>query len=330
VNAAVQDTLPVALTGASWTCGGAGGASCAAANGSGSINTTITVPLAGVITFGVNATITAGFSGTLSNTLTVVMPSNIQNNLSSSATDQTSVSAAVQTGVIIVSGISGTTSEAGGSATFTVVLGNQPTANVSIGLSSNDTTEGTVSPASLVFTSANWSSSQLVTVTGVNDNLDDGDVAYSIITAAATSSDAKYNGLNAADVSVTNTDDDTAGITLSAISGDTTEAGGTATFTVVLNSQPSANVTIGLSSNDTSEGTVSPASLVFTSVNWNSSQLVTVTGVNDDADDGDVVYSIITAAASSSDAKYNGLNAADVNVTNLDDEGELVFFSDFE
>ena len=58
----------------------------------------------------------------------------------------------------------------------------------------------------------------------------------------------------------------------------TTEAGGTASFTVVLTSQPTANVTIGLSSSDTSEGTVSPTSLTFTSSNWSTPQLVTVSG----------------------------------------------------
>ena len=36
----------------------------------------------------------------------------------------------------------------------------------------------------------------------------------------------------------------------------TTEAGGTDTFTVVLNSQPTADVTIGLSSSDPAEGGV--------------------------------------------------------------------------
>src|SRR5205814_938652 len=62
----------------------------------------------------------------------------------------------------------------------------------------------------------------------------------------------------------------------------TTEAGGTATFTVVLNAQPTADVTIGLSSSNPSEGTPSPASLTFTPANWNTPQTVTVTGVNDD------------------------------------------------
>ena len=77
------------------------------------------------------------------------------------------------------------------------------------------------------------------------------------MTAAATSSDRGYNGLDAADVSVTNADDDTAGFIVTPISGLlTTEAGGTATFTVVLTTQPTANVTIGLSTSDATEGTV--------------------------------------------------------------------------
>ena len=167
---------------------------------------------------------------------------------------------------ITVSPTSGlTTTEAGSTATFTVVLTWQPSANVTIGLSSSDTTEGTVSPASLTFTTANWSTAQTVTVTGVNDFLDDGNIAYSIVTAAATSARPVYSGMNASDVAVTTTDDDVSGFTVDPTSGlTTTEAGGTATFTVVLTAQPTANVSTALSTNDATEGTVSPASLTFT------------------------------------------------------------------
>ncbi|MBN1188258.1 MAG: FG-GAP repeat protein, partial [Dehalococcoidales bacterium] len=161
---------------------------------------------------------------------------------------------------ITVSDISGDTTEAGGTATFTIVLNTEPSADVTIDLSSDDTTEGTVLPTSVTFTSGNSDSPQTVTVTGVDDYIDDGDIIYNIITAAATSEDTNYDDLDADDVAVTNTDDDTAGITVSTISGNTTEAGGTADFTIVLDSQPTANVTIGLSSDDTSEGTVSPTS----------------------------------------------------------------------
>ena len=200
------------------------------------------------------------------------------------------------------------------------MLRSQPTADVTIGLSSNDTTEGTVSPSTLTFTTVNWNVAQTVTVTGVNDDLDDGDIVYRIVTAAAVSADLNYGGFDPIDVLVTNTDDDTAGITVTPTSGlTTTEAGGTATFTVVLNAQPTADVAIGLSSSNTAEGTVGP-SLTFTSANWNTPQTVTVTGVNDALDDGDIAYTIVTAAATSADALYNGINAADVAVTNTDND----------
>jgi hypothetical protein len=214
-----------------------------------------------------------------------------------------------------------TTTEAGGQATFTVVLTSQPTANVSIGLSSSNTNEGTVSPSSLTFTNGNWNSAQTVTITGANELIDDGDIAYTIFTAAASSSDANYNGLDASDVSVTNTDNDVAGITVNPTSGlTTTEAGGQATFSMVLNSQPMANVTIDLSSDNTSEGTVSPSSVTFTSADWNSAQTITVTGANDFMVDGNVVYNVITAAATSTDGNYSGMNASDVSVTNTDND----------
>src|SRR5262249_8529555 len=154
------------------------------------------------------------------------------------------------------------TTEAGGTATFTVVLTSQPTADVTIGLSSNDATEGTISPTSLTYIGTASCTERTDTATSVDALLNDGSVGDSIVTASATSTDPGYGGMNAADVSVTNADDDAAGITVSPTSGlVTTEAGGTATFTVVLNSQPTANVTIGLSSNDATEGTISPTSL---------------------------------------------------------------------
>ncbi len=55
---------------------------------------------------------------------------------------------------------------------------------------------------------------------------------------------------------------------------------------MVLNTQPTVDVTIALSSSDTTEGTVGPASLTFTNANWDTPQTVTVTGVDDAAVDG--------------------------------------------
>src|SRR5258706_413060 len=221
--------------------------------------------------------------------------------------------------VIPTSGL--TTTELGGTATFTVVLTSQPTANVTIGLSSSDLTEGTVAPASVTFTPGNWNTTQTVTLTGADDFLVDGTVAYTIVTAAAASPDGIYNGMNAADVAVTNTvfvNEAATAKTYSLSPHDAVPM--SATFTVVLTSQPTANVTIGLSSSDLTEGTVAPASLSFTSANWNTAQTVTVTGADDFVSDGAVPDTIVTAAATSTVRIYNGMNAADVGVTNTDDD----------
>lgn len=238
----------------------------------------------------------------------------------SGVTEQTITITDNDTSGFTVGAISGNTTEAGGTATATIVLTSLPSADVSIGLTSSNTAEGTVSPASFTFTALNWSTPQTLTVTGVNDAIDDGDIAYSIVTAAAASVDSLYNNINPADISVTNTDDDTAGITVGTISGSTTEAGGTATATIVLTSEPTASVIVGLSSSNAAEGTVSPASFTFTTVNWATPQTVTATGVNDDVDDGDIFYSIVTAAATSSDVLYSAMNPTNIAVTNADDD----------
>ena len=367
------------------------------------------------------------------------------------------------------------TSESGTTATFTVVLDTVPAANVTVGLNSSDATEGSVSPAALTFTPANALTPQTVTITGVDDVVVDGDIGYTIVTVAAASGDANYNGFDAADVSVTNTDNDgipllsqpatsviafssqwspagysaaqtlgapnvftygdspnawsanvvngttefltlgfatpvfasgitvreswgngfvtmlevrnastgafttvfsgvdpsaqgsvvdflvnfvqttflvdairvsintshsgvweevdsvllhgvttppPAGITVNPTTGlSTSESGTTATFTVVLDTVPAANVTIGLSSSDATEGTVSPATLTFTPANALTPQTVTITGVDDARVDGDIPYTIVTAAATSSDTHYNGIDPADVAVTNTDNDG---------
>ncbi len=241
----------------------------------------------------------------------------------------TGISKAAGSGTIIdddtagisVDVISGNTSEDGAQATFSLVLNSRPTADVTFGMSSGDPTEGSVFPSSLTFTDSNWDSAQPVTVTGVEDPEVDGSIGYNIITAPATSVDAKYANMNPNDVAVINEDNDigTPGISVRSINGNTTESGGTATFTVVLATPPAANVSISLTSDDTTEGIVFPLTLVATPADWNSAKTVTVAGVDDDEPDGNVTYHIVTSAASSTDPDYNGINPDDVTVINEDD-----------
>jgi len=89
---------------------------------------------------------------------------------------------------------------------------------------------------------------------------------------------------------------------------------------VSLDSRPSENVYLPLSSSDLSEGTVNVVGLHFTPTNWNVPQLVTVAGVNDSSFDGDVAYAIVLGTLVSNDPAYAGINPADVAVINQDDE----------
>ena len=82
----------------------------------------------------------------------------------------------------------------GKTASFTVRLRSQPTDNITIYVASSDTSEGTVSlDSSLTFTTTNWNADQTVTITGVADNLSDGDQSYAIrLMADNTTSDLGY------------------------------------------------------------------------------------------------------------------------------------------
>ena len=109
--------------------------------------------------------------------------------------------------------------ETGGAATFIVRLEQAPTAPVEIALTASDSREGAVSPNVLTFTPENWTMAQTVTVTGVDDLVDDGETTFTVMTGTAVSEDSYYNGKDAADVEVVNQDNDTAGIQVDPTSG---------------------------------------------------------------------------------------------------------------
>jgi len=213
-----------------------------------------------------------------------------------------------------------TTTEAGGTASFTVELKKQPSANVTLTLDSDDLSEGTVSPQTLIFTNANWNNQQNVTVTGVDDFFFDGDIAYNIVFSDSVSPDIIYDAIAVPPVVMTNTDDDSVGFNVTPIDGNTSEAGTTASFSISLTSEPSADVTLDITSDNLAEGTALPASMTFTSLDWSTPQTVTVTGVDDFAIDGDILYSIVLSAAVSADPVYDTIKPADVAVTNVDDD----------
>ncbi|HEY5920448.1 MAG TPA: Calx-beta domain-containing protein, partial [Kofleriaceae bacterium] len=213
------------------------------------------------------------------------------------------------------------TSEAGTTASFTVRLTSKPYGNVVVPVSSTRTGEGSVSPAMLTFTPLNWNAAQTVVVTGVDDAIADDNQAFNVVLGTSTNSDANDAPIDPDDVALINLDDDIANFLVTPTTGlQTSESQGTATFTVKLLSQPSANVTVSVASDTPGEGTAAPSTLTFTPVNWNAPQQVTVIGANDNVADGNQPYSIVLGGVVSTDTQYMSRDPADVSVLNLDND----------
>ena len=176
-----------------------------------------------------------------------------------------------------------------GSGSFTVVLNAEPTATVTVDVTSENPDAATVSPAFLTFTTSDWNTAQPVTVTGVDDANSDGE-SFNVILDPR---DGGYDGVTTATVGFTMVDDDAPGLVISDVSTDlVVDEGTTGTFGVALATQPSASVTVTLESGDSSIAKVASAAaptpaesleLTFTTSDWAISQVVTVTGVADTA-----------------------------------------------
>ncbi len=137
----------------------------------------------------------------------------------------------------------------------------------------------------------------------------------------------------AAEATGTITDDDTRGITVSAAADGVSvleaddastmdDREDQATYTVALDSEPTGTVTVDIESGDTAVATAGPARLTFTPDDWNEARTVTVTAVDDDADNADdrrTATIAHTVGASATD--YESVTADGVTVTVTDDDG---------
>jgi hypothetical protein len=118
-------------------------------------------------------------------------------------------------------------------------------------------------------------------------------------------------------VTVTNTEADVAGITVTPGNLTTSESGTTASFGVSLTSQPIAPVIITLVNGNPGQGSLSQSTLILDATNWNVIHKVVVTGLDDHVISGDQTYQI-TGSASSGDGNYNGQTLTPVTVTNTE------------
>ena len=213
-------------------------------------------------------------------------------------------------------GLTVTEEDAAGS-TYTVKLATQPSATVIVTISGHDGADLTLSGTTLTnnqlpFTTTNWGTAQTVTVKAGHDN----DASNDTATLTHTASGGDYAGI-IADLPVTVTDDDGAGVSVSE-SSLTIAEGSSGTYTIVLDSQPTADVTVTINDPSNTDVTAEPASLTFSSTDWNTPKTVTVNA----AQDADAVdeTATVTHTVTSTDSIYSGASANSVTVSVTDDE----------
>ena len=230
---------------------------------------------------------------------------------------------------ITITDISGNTSENKTKVSLYMKLQTRPDTDVLIALYSSDNTEGVIDKDTLVFTHQNYDREQEITVTGVNDQIVDGDIAYKIITDNAISDDIIYNNLTVKNVDVINEDNDESEVEVSLLSEDnrTSEYGDRVRLGLILTSRPTSDVLIDMFSTDDTEGMVENNQVVFASSDSIKEKEIVITGVNDTERDGDIDYEI-EFNTSSEDTSYNDVAIENFQLVNEDNDEIESFIPD--
>ena len=229
-------------------------------------------------------------------------------------------------------------SEDGGEGSFTVGLSVQPTGgDVTVTITSNRTgvvtvdtdTVTTGDQNTLTFTDMTWSTPQTVTVTAVNDDIDN-PLDRRIARLTLTPSGADYEGITPHTIAYRVRDDDTREVVVSD-SEITIEEDDSGIYTIVLKSQPTADVTITVHDPDETPSSyveLDVESLIFTPENWATPQDGELSVDRDYVDDATVTE---TFTHSISGGDYGSVEVADIKVIvgNLDERGVRISDTSF-
>ena len=223
-----------------------------------------------------------------------------------------------------------------GSGSYTIRLNTQPSATVTVTVSGAsgavtvDTAATTGDQNTLTFTNTNWATAQTVTVAAG----DDGNAQNEQVSLTHTATGGDYAGLaigSRPGVTVTVTDNDTAGILLDAdpntandqsgpiaLAELSTASNNSASYTVRLSSEPTQTATVAITSNDATAVTVDDTdgdslngvqnTLTFTAANWNTPRTVTLTAAQDTDGVGENV-TITHTASTATQSEYTNLQA---------------------
>ena len=246
---------------------------------------------------------------------------------------------AAASGTVIVAQSAGRTlvSEGEVTDTYSIVLSEAPTSDVSIAvgagvpsagihqlLFTTALTQTATNTAFLTFTSTNYATPQSVTVSAVNDALGEGRHSARI-TGYILSPATNYLYVDVPSFTAEIEDNDPALLlTESAASTDVVEGGFTDTYTVSLSTQPTNTVVVIPGGGSAAQYTYSPTSVTFSTTNYDVPQVITVTAVDDSTVEG-YHSGVITHSVS----PYFGLNnlasVASTRITvNIDDNDSNV------
>ena len=214
------------------------------------------------------------------------------------------------------------TEEAFSGASYTVALATEPTVDVTVTLSGHAGTDLTLggvklSGDALTFTPDNWDTPQTVTIAAAHD--DDG--VSDDVTLTHTAAGGEYANVTK-DLPVTVTDNDPLGITIAPSPLEVDESD-SADYTVVLDTEPTVNVTVTVTGHSGTDLTLSGTSLTgdaltFTAANWDTPQTVTVTAAHDE----DIEDDTETLTHTGSGGEYANI-AETLTVTILDNTGDV-------
>ena len=220
---------------------------------------------------------------------------------------------------VVVTALDNSSTEDGNPGRLEIMLRSRPFDNVTLHLMADnasflDELRGlTLSPATLTFDNStdNWSTAQVVQVLSEDDSIDEGaygrdnqtfdvwlDSVTAVLTGTATgNNDQKYadnvtalwyQGVEQSVLSLASTDNDTAGVVVTALDNSSTEDGNTGRLDITLRSRPEGTVTVNLwADNDSGRGiTLSPVALTFDNGTWSTAQTVQVLSTDDSFDEG--------------------------------------------
>jgi len=221
------------------------------------------------------------------------------------------------------------------SDTYTIELNSQPDANVDCNLVPTsggldfkiNAAEPNV-PVTLVFTPDDWNSPQTVTVTAVDDDLEEG-LEFGFIVTQLSSTDANFNGKLVQVIRIDIDDDDAAQVETVETDGSTqvSEAGATDEFKLFLNKVPTDDVTVTLSEdksdpNDPNQLNFVPDTVTFTpaEVSAGTRKTITVSAVDDPNLENDPHVTTVGFGVTSADLEYEGIAVSPVNVAILENE----------